>query len=100
MAKESVEHVLSKKYEIIFCGDFNPGRGMCILIPARESLVSDIPAGEGNLLNRFLQCIGSGLQRGTLFCFVYSVTVLYSLQLFLGSVIRNKMVDSWPELQM
>jgi hypothetical protein len=32
-------------------------RGMGILFSARESLVSDIPAGEGNPLNLSLQCI-------------------------------------------
>jgi len=29
---------------------------MGILFPARESLVSEIPAGDGNPLNLFLQC--------------------------------------------
>jgi len=32
------------------------GRGMGILFPARESLVSDIPARDGNPLKLFLQC--------------------------------------------
>jgi hypothetical protein len=27
-------------------------------LPARESLVSDIPAGDGKIANLFLQCIG------------------------------------------
>ncbi len=29
------------------------------LFPPRESLVSDIPAGDGNIEKLFLQCIGS-----------------------------------------
>jgi len=32
------------------------GLGLGTLFPARESLVSDIPAGEGKLLNLYLQC--------------------------------------------
>jgi len=32
------------------------GLGLGKLFPARESLVSDIPAGDGKLLNLFLQC--------------------------------------------
>jgi hypothetical protein len=28
------------------------------ILPARESLVSDIPAGDGKLANLFLQCTG------------------------------------------
>jgi len=32
------------------------GRGMGILFPARESLVKDIPAGDGNPPNLYLQC--------------------------------------------
>jgi hypothetical protein len=38
------------------------------LFPARESLVSDIPAGDGKIINLFLQCIfwsiyGGGVRR-------------------------------------
>ncbi len=33
-----------------------PGREF-ELFPARESLVSDIPAGDGKIANLFLQCI-------------------------------------------
>jgi len=32
------------------------GLGLGKLFPARESLVSDIPAGYGKLLNIYLQC--------------------------------------------
>ena len=45
---------------------------MGILFPARESLVSDIPARDGNLLNLFLPCsrwslyVGEGLQAPSL----------------------------------
>jgi hypothetical protein len=31
--------------------------GIISLFPARERLVSDIPAGEGKIFNLFLQCI-------------------------------------------
>jgi len=33
-----------------------PGTGICTFFPARESLVSDIPAGDGKSLNLYLQC--------------------------------------------
>jgi len=33
------------------------------LFPARESLVSDIPAGDGNIAKLFLQCGGGALGR-------------------------------------
>jgi len=33
------------------------GLGMGKLFPARESLVSDISAGDGNIAKPFLQCI-------------------------------------------
>jgi hypothetical protein len=33
-----------------------PGRGIIKLFPARESLVSDIPARNGKTANHFLQC--------------------------------------------
>jgi hypothetical protein len=32
-------------------------QGTIKLFPARESLVSDIPAGDGKMANHFLQCI-------------------------------------------
>jgi len=32
------------------------GLGLGTLFPARESLVSDIPAGDGNIAKLFLQC--------------------------------------------
>ncbi len=34
-----------------------PWAGIIKLFPARESLVSDIPAGDGKIANLFLQCI-------------------------------------------
>jgi hypothetical protein len=34
-----------------------------ILFPARESLVSDIPAGDGNVCNLFLQCVEASFLR-------------------------------------
>ncbi len=42
-----------------------PGGEWFLLFPARESLVSDIPAGDGKIVNLFLQCIvnvASGLE--------------------------------------
>jgi hypothetical protein len=33
--------------------------GIIKLFPARETLVGDIPAGDGKIDNFFLQCIGS-----------------------------------------
>jgi hypothetical protein len=33
-----------------------PGRAIINLFPARESLVGDIPAGDGKIANLFLQC--------------------------------------------
>jgi hypothetical protein len=33
-----------------------PGRELCTVFPDRESLVSDIPAGDGKITNLFLQC--------------------------------------------
>ncbi len=35
----------------------SPLPGITKLFPARESLVSDIPAGDGKIVNLFLQCI-------------------------------------------
>jgi hypothetical protein len=35
----------------------SPWAGIIKLFPARESLVSDIPAGDGKIANLFLQCI-------------------------------------------
>jgi len=32
------------------------GLGLGTLFPARESLISEIPAGDGNPLNLYLQC--------------------------------------------
>jgi len=39
-----------------------PRLGLGKLFPARERLVRDIPAGDGNIANLFLQCIASGRQ--------------------------------------
>jgi hypothetical protein len=55
----------------------SPWPGMILLFPARESLVSDIPAGDGKIITLFLQCIISGtgflpsvcLVPAGLFCF-------------------------------
>jgi len=46
-----------KSYEIP--GSFDQtflGLGLGTFFPARESLVSDIPAGDGNIAKLFLQC--------------------------------------------
>jgi hypothetical protein len=34
------------------------------LFPPRESLVSDIPAGDGKMANLFLQCVGADTAAG------------------------------------
>ncbi len=36
--------------------------GIITIFPARESLVSDIPAGDGTIANLFLQCSIFGVQ--------------------------------------
>jgi hypothetical protein len=46
--QQGAVYTVRKIYEIP--GFFRPN------LPARESLVSDIPAGEGNIANLFLQC--------------------------------------------
>jgi hypothetical protein len=38
----------------------SPWSGKIKLFPARESLVSDIPAGDGKIKKNFLQCTRSG----------------------------------------
>ncbi len=43
--------------------------------PARENLVSDIPAGDGNVANLFLQCGGSRLCKLTKYVYIKSTTV-------------------------
>jgi len=43
------------------------GLGLGKLFPVRESLVSDIPAGDGNPLNLFLQCKDKLFKRESLF---------------------------------
>jgi len=40
--------------------------GLGKLFPARESLVSDIPAGDGNTLNLVLQCTEAGFVKSFL----------------------------------
>jgi len=42
------------------------GLGLGRLFPASESFVSDIPAGDGNPLNLYLQCIQSSYKSTTL----------------------------------
>jgi len=51
-------HTVKKNYEIpeIFFDQTFRGLGLGRLFPATESLVSDIPAGDGKSLNLYLQC--------------------------------------------
>jgi len=44
------------------------GLGLGKLFPARESLVSDILAGDGKSLNLYLQCTDLQRERDTLYC--------------------------------
>ena len=45
------------RYSWIFCDQTFQGLGLGTLFPAGESLVSDIPAGDGKSLNLYLQCM-------------------------------------------
>jgi len=42
-----------------FCDETFQGLGLGTLFTARESLVRDIPAGDGNSPNLYLQCTSS-----------------------------------------
>jgi len=61
IAYEKTPHFKKKLRDSWICFDQTfPGRGKGILFPARETLVSDIPAGDGNPLNLFFTVHASG----------------------------------------
>jgi hypothetical protein len=47
--------------------------GNNLIIPARESLVSDIPAGDRKIINLFFQCMGPAAPRHLFLLAVYTV---------------------------
>ncbi len=55
-----------------------PKLGKIKLFPARESLVSDIPAGDGKMVNLFLQCRRC---KYDLSCFSLSISLLTNLKI-------------------
>jgi hypothetical protein len=69
----SVNESVGKFTAVFTAGVYSPNspwRGIIKLFPARESLVSDIPAGDGKTANLFLQCRNGGEGEGGIrYCF-------------------------------
>jgi len=57
-----VEHYTVKKLRDSWICFDQTFLGLCKLFPARESMVSDIPAGDGNTAKPFLQCTGTHIE--------------------------------------
>jgi hypothetical protein len=65
----------------------SPWPGIIKLFPARESLVSDIPAGDGKMANLFLQCmVATRLQSKKYLCQEFENTVWNGTKSFVSVV--------------